>query len=105
MFSAAGSLTSPSGISTFFLGLPIFVLHPRWERFMDLAVYVVPGVHREFRLGNVVFAAIDRRVGIKGKADRQKGSPRQLRGCAYRLSTRCACWGSRSSHLIKMRNR
>jgi len=24
---------------------------------MELAVYVVPGVQREFRLGNVVFAA------------------------------------------------
>ena len=57
---------------------------------MELAVYVVPGVQREFRLGNVVLAAKDRRVGIKGKADRQKGSPWELRGCAYRLSTRCA---------------
>ena len=57
---------------------------------MELAVCVVPGVHREFRLGTVVLAAaIDRRVGIKEKADRQKGSPRQFRGCAYRLSTCC----------------
>jgi len=58
MFSAAGSLTSPSGISTIFLGLPIIVLHPRGQRFLQLGVEVVPGVHREFRLGNVVFAAL-----------------------------------------------
>ena len=57
MFSAAGSLTSPSGISTIFFGLPIVVLHPRWKRFLELGVCVVPGVQREFRLGNVVFAA------------------------------------------------
>ena len=40
-----------------FLGLPIVVLRPCWERFMELAVYVVPGVQREFGLGDVVFAA------------------------------------------------